>query len=191
MPKNYLFVLLCALPFFAAAQQGEKSMHLYNITQFGWLMGDNAHTTSIETVTGLSYKRYKAGLGVALDNYGYKSLPVFVDLRYNLSKNTKNILQFYGNGGMNIPLQSGNLPYKYNNGDVWHALHPSFYGEAGVNYVLRLGKLLSVNAGLGYNYKTFKYTEYNYQGDIVLMRTATSYAYHYSKYVLRVGFGLW
>lgn len=188
MVKLAVIILIAAAPLLLQAQAG-KQLSWYNVSQFGWLMGDNQHTWSIETINGVGYKKYSAGVGVALDKYGYKSIPVFADLRYNLATTHRTALQVYGDAGVNLPLRSDYLPYKYNNSQVWHTLHPSFYGEAGISYKIALIHKFSLIAGAGYNYKTFKYTEIIYTGDVSTPSIGTDYTYHYSKYVLRIGFG--
>src|SRR3954470_2674393 len=94
--KNTLIALLIAsLPLLACAQAGKGRLQYFNITQFGFLQGQHQHTYSIQTINGVSRQKYSAGIGVALDNYGYNSLPVFADMRYNLIKKKKSNLQAY------------------------------------------------------------------------------------------------
>ncbi|HWB24520.1 MAG TPA: hypothetical protein VG738_03525 [Chitinophagaceae bacterium] len=189
--KKLFAILLFAGPLLLHAQKPGNNLHWFNVTQWGWLMGKNEQTNSIETINGVSYKKYNAGIGVAFDNYGYHSLPVFADLRYSLVNGRKNILQVYGDAGLNIPLHSDYLKYRYpDNGDVWHQMHISFYGETGISYAYVLGRKFCLIAGAGYNYKTFKYSEYTYVGELQVTRYTTDYTYHYSKYVLRLGVGL-
>jgi len=183
------FLLVIYTPLLLRAQLNKTNVNLYNVTQFGWLMGDNQHTCNIETINGITYKKYSAGLGVAFDKYGYESVPVFADLRYNLVTTPKTALQVYSDAGVNLPLHTDYLPHTYSNGAAWHTLHPSFYGEAGISWKASLVQRFSFIAGLGFNYKTFKYTEITYADDSNSTQFDSDYTFHYSKYVLRVGFG--
>jgi len=183
-------LVIIVMPLLATAQKVNNKPHYYNVTQFGWLLGSNQHTFGVQMINGVAVKRYYAGIGVAYDRYGYKSLPVFADLRYNLLPGKTSILQVYGNAGINNPLNSDELPRKYGNGEDYNTFKKSFYGEAGVTYLLTIGDNLCFNVGAGYNYKTFKYRQHAYIGSGVLTETYTDYTYRYSKYVLRIGFAL-
>ena len=189
MQKTLTVILIIICPLLAYSQGNKKEFNWYNITQFGWLMGDNQHTYSLQTINGIAYKKYRAGLGIAFDKYGYESTPIFADLRYNLLTGRKSALQVYGNAGVNVPVRTKYLPHDYNNGVVWHTMHQSFYSEAGIDWNIVMGHRFSFIAGAGYNYKTFKYTETTYTEDAIVTKIDYNYTYHYSKYVLRVGFG--
>lgn len=183
-------VIVITMPLMVTAQKTGNRLHYFNITQFGWLLGDKQRTGSVQTINGVAIKKYFAGIGVAYDKYGYKSLPVFADLRYSLLQGKTSMLQVYGDAGINNPLASDFLPRKYSNGQDYHIYKKSFYGEAGITYLLHIGDNAWLTAGAGYNYKTFKYTEEFYTGSSDLTHTTTNYTYRYSKYVLRVGFGI-
>jgi len=187
--QKIILLWLAILPLLACAQAGKGHLPFYNITQFGFLQGEKQHTYSIQTINGIGWRKYNAGIGISLDNYGYQSLPVFADLRYSLLKKNKTALQVYGDAGLNVPLRSNELPAKLPNGQPWNKLHVSFYGEAGLSYSVAIQRKLLLVAGLGFNYKTFKYTETDYTGDITMPEQQYDYTYHYSKYVVRMGFG--
>ncbi len=189
MQKTITIILVVITPLLLRAQVKKKALHWFNATQWGWLMGEKQHTYSIQTVTGVLYKKWSAGIGVAFDTYGYRSLPVFADGAYTLAGN-KSPLQVYADAGLNIPLSSKNLPHKYPDGDVWNTLHASFYGELGLRYQIALSRGFCIIPGIGFNYKTFKYTETAYTGDVTVPTLNSHYTYRYSKYVLRIGFAI-
>lgn len=189
MQKIFIILLVIATPVITCSQVVKSGLRYFNITQAGLLQGQNQHTYSIQTINGVTYKKYNAGIGIALDNYGLKSLPVFADLRYSLVTKKKSTWQVYADAGLNIPLHNDGLPAKKPNGTPWNTMHNSFYGEAGFSYSIALVRRFSLIAGAGYNYKTFKYTETVYTGDISFPERNTDYTYHYSKFVIRLGFG--
>lgn len=188
MYKLLKTLVIIIMPLLATAQKVDNKAHYYNITQFGWLLGSNQHTFGVQMINGVAVKKYYAGIGVAYDRYGYKSIPVFADLRYSLLPGKTSTLQVYGNAGINNALNSDDLPRKYGNGEDYNRMKKSFYGEAGLTYLLTIGNNFCFNAGAGYNYKTFKYTQHTYIGSGVIRDVTTDYTYRYSKYVLRVGF---
>jgi len=190
MMNKILAVILIAAPLFVCAQNKQAAYRWYNVTQYGMLLGKNYTTYSLQTINGVAYRQYSAGIGIAYDNYGYKSIPLFADLRYSLLHNKNIALQVYGNAGVNTPLRNEEyLPHKYNDGRVRNKLHESFYTEAGLSFSVPLVHSLSLIAGAGYNYKTFKYTGISYVEDIPTPELHDNYTYHYGKYVLRVGIG--
>lgn len=186
--KTLIIVIIA--PLLATAQKTDSKPHYYNVSQFGWLLGSNQHTFGLQMINGVAIKKYYAGIGVTYDRYGYKSIPVFADLRYSLLAGKTNTLQVYGNAGINNPLYSDELPHKYGNGEDYNTFKKSFYGEAGLTYLLTINDNFCFNVGAGYNYKTFKYKQRTYFGSGVLTEAYIDYTYRYSKYVLRVGFAL-
>ncbi len=189
MQKLLIIVLVITAPIIACAQAVKTSLPYFNITQVGLLQGQNQHTYSLQTINGISYKKYSAGVGIAYDKYGYKSVPVFADIRYSLLKSKKSALQLYADAGANFPIHSDLLPATKPNGIRWYTLHSSFYGEAGFSYSVALKRRFSFIAGVGYNYKTFRYSDTEYSGDVNMPDNIIEYTYRYSKYVVRVGFG--
>ncbi len=57
----------------------------YNTTTFGGYFGDQSGYQLQSTIGYRFHYRYYAGLGVALDHYTIRSLPVFIDLKADLS----------------------------------------------------------------------------------------------------------
>lgn len=190
MYRLFTTFVIIIVPLLATAQKAANKPHFYNVTQFGWLLGSNQHTYSLQTINGVAVNKYYAGIGIAYDKYGYKSIPVFADLRYSLLAGKTNTLQVYGNAGFNNPLNSDELPRKYSNGEDYNTMKKSFYGEAGISYLVNIGDDLYLTVGAGYNYKTFKYVEKFYTGNTNIPNIATNYTYRYNKYVLRLGFAI-
>jgi hypothetical protein len=169
--------------------QKKKPVKYTNLSEVGILMGKTETAWNFRTVNGISYKQASIGLGIGYDNYGYKSIPVFVDARKKFGmKKCKFVL--YADGGLNFPLRSDYFPEKWDNGNVAYKFNTTFYGEAGFGMNQKISKLLSLNITAGYSYKHFGYVEhsrlwyfypYNYSSG------NATYNYYYRRFSVRMG----
>src|SRR6266487_484106 len=166
--KTIIILLFVVLPVVLTAQSKRQ--------------GEKIHYTSSQT-----------GVGVALDPYGFRTVPLFYHLNYTMYPQ-KNSVYVYGDAGVSIPWNNGALPEKYDNSahDGWHKLFAGFYGEASVGYNILLnkkGNAITINAG--YSYKRFKYDEnvYIWNG-FETVQQKDHYIFDYRRLVFRLGFSL-
>jgi hypothetical protein len=71
------------------------------VNEVGLLTGEKGEAMMLQTINGLRKNRSFAGLGVGLDFYGNRTIPLFLDYRYELSTH-KNIPFIYANAGINF-----------------------------------------------------------------------------------------
>ncbi|MFL9485140.1 hypothetical protein ACI6Q2_20315 [Chitinophagaceae bacterium LWZ2-11] len=131
-----MFLILCILCITAAGLQAQK-IKFNNITGVGVTTGQSTGFTA-QTINGISYKSWNAGIGVGYDNYQFKNIPVFLDLR-----------KYFGAGKIKA--------FIYTAGG--YIMHPTFYVEPGAGIAIKVGKtnfLLSA----AYCRKEFKYDDY-------------------------------
>ncbi len=168
----------------------KKSLVKYtNLTEVGILIGKTETALNVRTINGISYKQASLGLGVGYDNYGYKSVPVFVDAR-KLFGNRKCKFLLYADGGLNFPIRSDYFPEKWNNGNTAYKFNTTFYGEAGFGMNQKISKLLSLNITAGYSYKHFSYVEHSqlwYISPYVYSSGNATYDYYYRRFSVRMG----
>ncbi len=79
------YIIICIsfflTPAIISAQNKPRSVfNSYNAV--GLTVGESAHSIIVETVNGLKKGRWFAGAGLAFDAYSYKTVPVYLDLKY-------------------------------------------------------------------------------------------------------------
>lgn len=152
MKRIYLLNLLIAVYTCAEAQVSPKAS-FQSINQVGVLEGEAGSAFQLQTINGIRYKTYSAGIGVGLDYYFERAVPVFIDLR-------KNIL-----AKQNSPFVylEGGIPFTWTKSkdDIKEPeYHHQLMYEAGIGYNLPIGKNARFLMSAGYNYRSF--TEYSY-----------------------------
>ena len=99
----YCFLLL-SISMTQKAQQPKKkcSCSFSSINQAGLTAGELKEAFLFQTVNGLRYKSWFSGIGVGIDDYRYRSIPVFLQLRKDLFKKTNTVF-LYNDIGLNFP----------------------------------------------------------------------------------------
>ncbi len=156
--------------------------------EMGMLIGKAYTKANPQIVQGISFKNYFTGIGVALDPYGFRTIPVFAQFRYSLYQAKSSPFAF-ASLGVSIPWNNGVLPEKYfNTNETWHTLKTSPYAEVGIGYKIKLNDGHAINLLAGYCYKRFSYTEKNSYYTYELQQYEDQYSYDYRRVSLRVGF---
>ncbi len=139
------------------AQESSK-LHFSSINQIGLLNGEQATSFSLQTVNGVRKNKWFAGAGIGIDDYLGRSIPVFVDLRYDLT--TKENTPFmYTDGGINLLSETSGS-----------AETPGYSTSAGIYYDLGVGWKLMFNnnrallVSAGYSLKQVKENYRTYIG---------------------------
>src|ERR1700712_5956221 len=101
--KQWLFIcLLTGLVFFAHAQKKSTTpWNFHSINNIGLLEGQTGSSFQIQTVNGAQYKSWFAGIGLGLDYYRYRTVPLFLDLRKEFGKSS-NRLFLYADMGVSF-----------------------------------------------------------------------------------------
>src|SRR5687768_4020311 len=79
MKRNIAFILLLFL-FQGIAAQKQKPKFT-SINQAGVTWGGSGQTLQLQSINGIFYKTFSAGVGVGLDYYWQRTIPLFIDLR--------------------------------------------------------------------------------------------------------------
>jgi hypothetical protein len=116
----------------------------------GLLEGEQGSKFQLQTINGIKYKTWFAGIGTGIDWYYRRSIPAFMSLNKDfLVKGNRNFF-IATDVGANFPWQVEKNSYAYN---IEESI-PGFYWGAGVGYKVGVGKL---NDGIllqvGYSYK--------------------------------------
>ena len=144
--KNAGVYLIFALIYTTASAQ--EKIKFSSINMGGLAVGENGNSILIQTLNGITYKKSFAGIGVGIDYYKNKTIPLFVDIRTSIGKTN---LFVFVDPGYNFPFR--NKPdekvYYYNTYDF----SGGFYGEFGVGYKMRLTGKSNLLFTSGYGYK--------------------------------------
>ena len=149
--KIIAFVLIMLFVFAGKnfAQQNKKPLQFRSINSAGLIEGQAGSAFQLETINGVKYKSWFGGIGVGLDYYRYRTIPLFADIRKEFGKTNDHVF-VYADAGMNFywardkdqkqfPIQD-----KFENG---------FFGEAGAGYAFKSGKRSAILLSAGYSYK--------------------------------------
>lgn len=121
-----------------------------SIVNVGILEGENDAEFQLQTVQGMRVGKWFAGLGVGLDYYHIRSIPVFIDLRRDFF-NRKNAPFIYADGGIHFPWARDIDKPSYEKAEFENG----FFYDVGLGYRVgnrKRGFLLSA----GYSFKYLK-----------------------------------
>jgi hypothetical protein len=116
------------------------------------LIGGETETgTAFQTVNGIRFSNWFSGIGIGVDNYHYKTLPLFFDVRWYFGSEKK--VCVYGDLGYNFPMK--NKPGKemrYYYYDNYH-FKGGIYSELGIGFKTKFIKKSSILFGFAYGNK--------------------------------------
>jgi hypothetical protein len=139
------FFLLFSL---GATAQKTKPAFVASV-QGGLLEGEAGSAFQLKAVNGFQKQSWFAGIGVGLDYYHIRSLPLFLDLRRSFGKGAKAPF-VYANGGYHFPwLKTGEQ--EWNDVDVKGGL----YMDAGIGYAFPAFKNTALFFSAGYSQKNY------------------------------------
>ncbi|MGN6400639.1 MAG: hypothetical protein ACTHMD_09305 [Flavisolibacter sp.] len=137
------------LLFFALSMQAQKKSEFKfsSINQVGFLKGSSDQAMQIQTVNGVSFKTWFAGVGVGLDDYNFKTFTIFAELRKNISDKPQTPFVYVDLGT--------SIPAKKQEEDLWQTIvyKNGLYFDAGVGYQIPIKGNLSFNFSAGYSQK--------------------------------------
>jgi hypothetical protein len=121
-----------------------------SILNFGLLEGETGSSFQLQTINGAQYKSWFAGIGLGLDYYRLRTIPLFLDIRKEFGKN-RDKLFVYADGGISFTwvtdAQKSN--YYFPNPQF----HNGFYSDLGLGYKAVVGKRTALLISIGYSYK--------------------------------------
>lgn len=190
MKMKYLFLsFFIVVSGFCFAQGKMKNYRFHSVNSIGLVNGSNAASAALQTVNGFQKGPLFAGIGVGLDYYLYRTVPVFADLRYEWGKK-KNKFFAYADGGINIswvqdyfftepwPIVENERPGNdFGNG---------IYTDAGGGYAIGMKKNNALVLSLGYSHKRLKQT-YRYLDWRTNEWQTDLYRYNLNRVLLKIG----
>lgn len=166
MKKFFLLSILVAGVQFCVAQQKDPAgtWHFMSVNSVGLIEGEAGSAFQLQTVNGAAFKSWFGGVGVGIDYYRYRTIPLFADFRKEFGKGSQKVF-VYADLGINFSWLTDQQKSPYVQNDHWGN---GFYNDFGLGYKLALKKNNGILLSLGYSYK--KVTE-TFQSYYVLMGT--------------------
>ena len=135
----------------AIGQQNKKAVEKVSfqmVSSIGIIGGESGVKPGFQLIGGISRSGYFAGIGLGYDNYRYRSLPLFADLRINFTK--KQFAFVYGDLGYNIPVHIKTDDDLFKTTNLYFG---GLYMDVGVGYRHRLNNKNGFLFSLGYSRK--------------------------------------
>jgi hypothetical protein len=189
--KYFFAVLMITASAISSAQQKRNVYKFHSLNNLSLFNGENEVSAGLQSVNGFQKGNWFGGVGVGLDYYIHRTVPLFADLRYEFGKG-KNKFFAYSDGGINFqwveeyvyggPIFIWDGPFVNNSSDF----HNGFYSDTGLGYRVRNKKSGGLILSLGYSRKTLKQTT-SYQDWRTQEWLTDVYRYKLNRIALKVG----
>jgi len=187
--KYFFLVLLVAVTLVSFGQKKNATYKFHSINNISLINGDNVTSAGLQSINGFQKGNLFAGVGIGLDYYIYRTVPLFADFRYQFGK-TKNKFFAYADGGVNFDWVEED--YYDRPIFIWEGssnsseFHDGAYTDLGLGYIVGTKKGGGLVLSIGHSYKSLKKT-ISYP-DWRTQETITDiYHYNFNRIVLKVG----
>lgn len=144
------FFAVQLIPFSARPQKSKISFH--SINTFELICGESKSASGFQTVNGIQLSNWYTGIGIGVDNYRYKTAPLFLDLRKSFDRSKRAFL--YGDLGCDFPMKKTGRKQTPNNSN--NHFTGGIYTDLGIEYRFPIVKKTSFLISMGYSYKKLK-----------------------------------
>jgi len=167
----------------------EKNLQFHSINQAGLLEGESGSAFQLQTINGLAYRSWFVGIGLGLDYYRLRSIPLFFDLRKEFGRSAGRFF-LYAEGGIDFAWatdkQKNDLseyPYPVND------FQNGPYAAAGIGYKIIFTRNLALVISPGFSYKKTELKSSNticpFQGPCFVDNNL--YDYNFYRFSLNLG----
>lgn len=130
-----------------------------SINNIGVLQGESGAAFQWQSVNGVQYNTWFAGIGAGMDYYKYRGVPLFFDVRKEFGTTTGKIFVY---GDLGIHFNALTTKQKEENQYSFvYEFHKGLYTDIGLGYIVPMhasGFVVSV----GYTYKTLNQSKEDY-----------------------------
>ncbi len=179
--------LFLILIFFSTRAHSQSKLTYTAGVEASILKGSSDKSNAVLFTNGLLYKNIMFGAGAGVDNYFYRSVPLFLDVRKQFGKAR---VQPFINASAGINFSHLTSEQKqsyaaYNNPDYKNG----FYLKTSVGISVKVDNHIKIQVNGGYNYKTTKVTfdSYSYNPEPTLDKSTDIYRMNRWAF----GAGLW
>lgn len=173
--KKLIFATAILVLQFGVNAQEKVKFKFTSINLVGLLHGQAGTAFQLQTVNGVSYKTFSGGIGIGMDDYYLKTIPLFFDIRKNFSKN----FFAYVDAGMNFPWNKKDAENKI---VIEGTYSKGFYIDAGAGYLINIKKTGKLLFSIGYTEKQIKE---NADPNVILEPYPPTHYTNYYKYIFR------
>ncbi|HEY5463683.1 MAG TPA: hypothetical protein VIJ95_10550 [Hanamia sp.] len=147
--KTLIFILIISFLINFSAYSQKNKIRFQSINQFAMVGGESQVNSAYQTINGIRFSNWFSGIGIGVDNYRYRTLPLFFDGRWYFGYEKRGFI--YGDIGYNFPMKDkpGKEIYYY---DSYH-FTGGVYTDFGIGYQVPLYKKSSMLFSLGYSSK--------------------------------------
>ena len=147
MKRILFFIALVLFLMNAITAQPVSKIKFHSVNSAGLLQGGSDKNLQLQSINGINYKSFFAGIGIGLDNYSFKSIPLFFDLRKNI-KHTRQTPFVYADVG-------AGFPWDRSTADAWSKsnFQTGFFYDMGVGYTIPMKGRWAFNISAGFSKK--------------------------------------
>jgi hypothetical protein len=148
---SLLCILLSMIVGIVSAQQNNsvRPWQFHSIDNVGLVEGETGSAFQLQTINGVNYKSWFAGIGAGLDFYRLRTIPLFADFRKEFGKNNNKIF-VYSDIGINFSWVTDQQKSINVENDKFHN---GFYGDWGLGYKVMVNRKNNFLLSVGYSYK--------------------------------------
>ena len=186
--KKGIFIICAILVCCATVFSQKINPHFKSVSTVGFSIGQSPPQLLLQTVNGLIVKDWFAGVGVGLDEYGIKSLPLFADIRWNFGEQKKGFI--YGDIGYNFFLEDKSKDNLF--AVTVSTYKGGLYSDIGVGLRAKFIKKVNMVFTLGHSYKRIKNTQVTTICGIIppCFDETSRFTHNYGRINLKVGLEL-
>jgi hypothetical protein len=149
---NLIFIIISSCS--GQQKKASDSWSFQSIANVGLLEGETGSAFQLQTINGVRHKSWFAGLGLGLDYYRYRTIPLFIDIRKEFGKGPGKLF-VYADGGISFQWLTDGEKTGYWQDDKYHS---GFYSDFGFGYTRSIGNKSALSISLGYSYKKLSET---------------------------------
>src|SRR5690349_20159662 len=130
MKKGLIVFFLFASMFSYSQSKTSGGKPVFRIISSGGIAIGQTNISSVIQVTpGISIQRFYAGAGIGLDDYRFRSIPLFADIRYHFGRREFGFI--YADAGYNFPFDISKREEVFKTTDIYNG---GFYGDFGLGF---------------------------------------------------------
>jgi hypothetical protein len=146
--KIFLCVTMLLFNYALCAQaNSKKQLQFHSFNSLQVLTGKTINSLSAHSVNGFQLNKLFAGIGTGFDYYYQTSVPLFLELRLDIT-NKERKLQAFVNAGLHIPFSNVNRQQSFKTGDF----KPGRLMAAGIDYYVPV-KTDAIVIGIAFSQK--------------------------------------
>ncbi|MBS1948725.1 MAG: hypothetical protein JST47_13260 [Bacteroidetes bacterium] len=146
---SFVLSVFVAVPCFSQQKSDKARFRYHSINNIGLLEGQAGSAFALQTINGIQYQSWFAGIGVGLDYYRYRTIPLFFEARKEFGRSA-NTFFIYADAGMNFYWKRDKDAKQF---PVEDRFKNGFYAETGIGYKIKLNAKINLLLNAGYSLK--------------------------------------